>query len=263
MTSSCRAAISCSARSRRASSRSSTSPSCRTSPTCGTWCSSGSATYDPGNEYAVNYMWGTTGIGYNVDKVKAILGTDAAPTAGRCSSTRRSPPSSRIAASTCWMRRRTCCRPHWTISASTRTATNARRISRRPRTCFRRSVPTSASSIPRNISMRWPTATSASPSAIRATSSRRATAPPRPRTASRSAIPFPKEGAQMWFDMMAIPADAPHVAEAHEFINYMMRPEVIAKAIELCLLRQRQQGVAAVHRQGDAGGSGDLSDAKT
>jgi len=40
----------------------------------------------------------------------------------------------------------------------------------------------------------------------------------------------PKEGAQIWFDQMAIPADAPHVAEAHEFINYMMRPEVIAKS---------------------------------
>jgi len=32
------------------------------------------AKYDPGNQYAVNYMWGTTGIGYNVDKVKAVLG---------------------------------------------------------------------------------------------------------------------------------------------------------------------------------------------
>jgi putrescine transport system substrate-binding protein len=41
---------------------------------------------------------------------------------------------------------------------------------------------------------------------------------------------IPSQGAQMWFDMMAIPADAPHVAEAHEFINYMMKPEVIAKA---------------------------------
>ena len=40
----------------------------------------------------------------------------------------------------------------------------------------------------------------------------------------------PKEGAQMWFDQMAIPADAPHVAEAHEFLNYMMTPEVIAKS---------------------------------
>ena len=50
---------------------------------------------------------------------------------------------------------------------------------------------------------------------------------------------------------MAIPADAQHVAEAHEFINYMMKPEVAAKAIELRLLRQRQQGLAAVPRQGD------------
>jgi len=30
------------------------------------------AGYDPGNEHATDYMWGTTGIGYNVDKVKAI-----------------------------------------------------------------------------------------------------------------------------------------------------------------------------------------------
>lgn len=41
---------------------------------------------------------------------------------------------------------------------------------------------------------------------------------------------LPKEGAQMWFDQMAIPADSKHVAEAHEFLNYMMKPEVIAKA---------------------------------
>ncbi len=41
---------------------------------------------------------------------------------------------------------------------------------------------------------------------------------------------IPKEGAQMWFDQMAIPADAKHVAEAHELLNYLMKPEVIAKA---------------------------------
>src|SRR6476620_7100497 len=29
------------------------------------------AIYDPGNQYAVNYMWGTTGIGYNVKKAAA------------------------------------------------------------------------------------------------------------------------------------------------------------------------------------------------
>ena len=33
--------------------------------------------YDPGNEYAINYMWGTTGLGVNVGKVQEILGEDA------------------------------------------------------------------------------------------------------------------------------------------------------------------------------------------
>src|SRR5919201_5685488 len=35
------------------------------------------ATYDPGNNYAANYMWGTTGIGYNVKTAGKILGPDA------------------------------------------------------------------------------------------------------------------------------------------------------------------------------------------
>jgi putrescine transport system substrate-binding protein len=34
----------------------------------------------------------------------------------------------------------------------------------------------------------------------------------------------------MWFDNLAIPADAKNVDEAHAFINYLMKPEVIAKA---------------------------------
>ena len=34
------------------------------------------AAYDPGNQYAVNYMWGTTGIGYNVKAVRERLGPD-------------------------------------------------------------------------------------------------------------------------------------------------------------------------------------------
>ena len=34
------------------------------------------AQYDPGNEYSINYMWGTTGIGVNVGKVTEILGED-------------------------------------------------------------------------------------------------------------------------------------------------------------------------------------------
>jgi putrescine transport system substrate-binding protein len=32
---------------------------------------------DPGNRYAAPYLWGTTLIGYNVDKVRQVLGADA------------------------------------------------------------------------------------------------------------------------------------------------------------------------------------------
>jgi putrescine transport system substrate-binding protein len=39
---------------------------------------------------------------------------------------------------------------------------------------------------------------------------------------------IPKEGAPMWFDMLAIPKDAKHPKNAHLFINYVMRPEVMA-----------------------------------
>jgi putative spermidine/putrescine transport system substrate-binding protein/putrescine transport system substrate-binding protein len=40
---------------------------------------------------------------------------------------------------------------------------------------------------------------------------------------------IPKEGAVMFFDNMAIPADAGHVKNAHLFIDYMLRPEVAAR----------------------------------
>jgi putrescine transport system substrate-binding protein len=40
----------------------------------------------------------------------------------------------------------------------------------------------------------------------------------------------PKEGSQVWFDVFAIPKDAPHPAAAHKFLAFMLRPEVIARA---------------------------------
>jgi len=39
---------------------------------------------------------------------------------------------------------------------------------------------------------------------------------------------IPKEGAVRWFDLIAIPRDAPHPDEAHAFIDYLLRPDVAA-----------------------------------
>jgi putrescine transport system substrate-binding protein len=53
--------------------------------------------------------------------------------------------------------------------------------------------------------------------------------------AAENAQPFevvyriPREGTLIWFDVMAIPVDAPHPEAARSFIDFMLRPEVIAE----------------------------------
>jgi putrescine transport system substrate-binding protein len=43
---------------------------------------------------------------------------------------------------------------------------------------------------------------------------------------------IPTQGTTMWADLMAIPRDAKNVEEAHAFINYLLRPDVIAKVTD-------------------------------
>jgi putrescine transport system substrate-binding protein len=47
-------------------------------------------------------------------------------------------------------------------------------------------------------------------------------------TPQEIAYAIPKEGTLLWFDMMAIPADAPHPDAAHAFINFVLDPKVMA-----------------------------------
>ena len=42
------------------------------------------------------------------------------------------------------------------------------------------------------------------------------------------AYSIPKEGAPQWFDMLAIPKDAKHPENAYAFINYLLEPQVAA-----------------------------------
>jgi putrescine transport system substrate-binding protein len=44
------------------------------------------------------------------------------------------------------------------------------------------------------------------------------------------AYAIPKEGTQVWFDVFAIPADAPNPAAAYRFLDFMLRPDIIARA---------------------------------
>jgi putrescine transport system substrate-binding protein len=42
----------------------------------------------------------------------------------------------------------------------------------------------------------------------------------------------PREGGNLWFDMLAIPSDAKNVEQAHAFIDYLLQPQVIADVSE-------------------------------
>ena len=48
------------------------------------------------------------------------------------------------------------------------------------------------------------------------------------KTGQRIEALIPKTGGLLFFDVMVIPADAPHPGNAHKFINYIMKPEVHA-----------------------------------
>ena len=48
-------------------------------------------------------------------------------------------------------------------------------------------------------------------------------------------LTLPESGAPVWFDSMVIPAGAPNEAAAHKFIDYLMRPEVIARCSNMAM----------------------------
>lgn len=55
------------------------------------------------------------------------------------------------------------------------------------------------------------------------------------KTVQETGLPFkiafthPKEGVEIWCDMLAIPAHAPHPNNAHAFINFLLRPDIMAR----------------------------------
>ncbi|MHB0953811.1 MAG: polyamine ABC transporter substrate-binding protein [Allorhizobium sp.] len=186
------------------------------------------AKYDPGNEYAVNYMWGTTGIGYNVDKIKAALGDVPVDSWDILFK-----PENAEKLKSCGVN---------ILDASDETfAIALNYLGKDPDSKdaaeleaggdvymkIRPSVKTFNSSSYIDdlangdicITIGW------SGDILQAKA--------RAEEANNGVnveYVIPKEGTYMWFDNLAIPADAKNIEEAHAFINYMMKPEVIAKA---------------------------------
>lgn len=185
------------------------------------------STYDPGNQYAIDYMWGTNGIGYNVDKVKQILGTDDKPTLDvifdpkvaakfkDCGIYMLDAPKDVIPTALAYLG----LDPNSTKPEDFKKA-EALLTSIRP---FIRKFHSSEyinALANGDICIAFGYSGDVLQARNRAEEAKNGV---------HVDYSMPKQ-AQMWFDVMAIPADAPHVAEAHEFLNYIMKPEVIAKA---------------------------------
>ncbi len=186
------------------------------------------AKYDPGNEYAVNYMWGTTGIGYNVDKVKAALGDVPVDSWDILFK-----PENAAKLKSCGIN---------ILDASDETFAIAMNyIGKDPDSkettdlqaggdvykAIRPSVRTfNASAYIDELANGDTCITIGWSGDILQAKTRAEEA----KNGVNVEYVIPKEGTYVWFDNLAIPADAKNVAEAHEFINFMMKPEVIAKS---------------------------------
>ncbi|MEM1376252.1 MAG: polyamine ABC transporter substrate-binding protein [Pseudomonadota bacterium] len=185
--------------------------------------------YDPGNEYAVNYMWGTTGIGVNVDMVKERIGEDMPmntwdlvfnpETASKlqdCGIFHLDAPAEMFPAALNWMGMDPDLKDQESINKAAETMTAIRDTVRKYHSSEYINALANGDIC---VAVGW------SGDVLQA----------RDRAAEADAgvnveYIIPSEGALMWFDNMAIPADAKNVEEAHIFLDYIMRPKVMAKA---------------------------------
>jgi putrescine transport system substrate-binding protein len=190
------------------------------------------ANYDPGNEYAVNYMWGTTGIGINVDRVRAALGGDM-------------PESWDVVFQPETLAKLKGCGVHMLDAADELIPTALRWLGLNPDSKDTAEIEKAGevlmkvrgnvrkfhsseyiNGLANNqicLAVGW------SGDILQAKTRAEEAAAKTKRKAPSIDYVLPKEGAHMWFDSFVIPKDAPHAADAHIFIDYMMRPEVAAR----------------------------------
>jgi putrescine transport system substrate-binding protein len=190
------------------------------------------ARYDPGNQYAVDYMWGTTGIGYNVKNARQILGADV-PAASLLDSWVDVFDPARIA-------KFKDCGVHLLDSSDDIMSAALFYLKLDPNSSDPADLQKAADLLTKirpyvrkfHSSEYLNALASGEICLVVGFSGDVKQAQKRAAEAKSSvAIGYsiPKEGAQLWFDVIAIPKDAPDPDEAHALINYLLKPEVAAK----------------------------------
>ncbi len=181
---------------------------------------------DPGNKRALPYLWGTTGMGYNPDLVEKALGTrtldslaavfDPAIAAklAACGITLLDSPADMFQVAFIYLGLDANSHRPQDIAAAEALLARVRPYVR----YFHSSKYVGdLASGEVCVSIGWS-------GAVQQARSRGAEA----ETPVKVVYVIPKEGAPVWFDMVAIPVDAPHPANAHAFLDYLLEPEVIA-----------------------------------
>jgi putrescine transport system substrate-binding protein len=189
------------------------------------------ALYDPGNQYSVDYMWITSGVGYNTADIRARL-PDAPVDSWRmlfdpavvakfqdCGVSVLDAPSEVVATVLLFIGRN----PNSNSPQDLKAAETVLKAMRP----FVRYVDSSRyiDNLANGdicLAMGW--------------SGDIKQAHDRAREAGKGvdlAYVIPKEGAISNYDVLAIPADAPHVRNAHLFINYLLRPGIAARNSDL------------------------------
>jgi len=184
------------------------------------------AAHDPGNEHGVIYMWGTTGIGFDAGKIAAIM--PDAPTDSwnlvfdpavvskfkDCGVSFLEDPTDMVGTVLLWLGKD----PNSQSEEDLKLAEEAL-LKVRP---YIRTIH-SSQYIEDLANGEVCIAVGYSGDVLQA----------RDRAAEAGKdidirFTIPREGALMWFDTLAIPADARHPGNAHAFIDFLMRPEVAA-----------------------------------
>ena len=198
---------------------------------------------DPGNQYAVPYLWGTNGIGYNVEKVREVLGIERIESwnvlfepenleklkacgvsfmdsadelyPAMLNYLGLDPGSTRIKDYKDAERKLQALRPHISYFHSSRYISDLANG---------------------NICIGFGYSGDVFQAISRAEEAG---------NGIELEYVVPREGGNLWFDMLTIPADAKNVEQAHAFIDYLLRPKVIAEVSEYV-------GYANANTQADA-----------
>lgn len=182
---------------------------------------------DPGNQYGFPYLWGSTGIGYNIDKVKAVLG-DNAPV-----------DSWDLIFKPEYMSKLKSCGvavldngpellpialhylglPHHSQNPADYDKAKALLMQVRPYISYFHSSKYTGDLANGDICVVVGFSGDVLQAKNRAEEAKNGV---------KVGYSIPKEGAPMWFDMVAMPADAPDEKAGYAYMNYLLQPEVMA-----------------------------------